>query len=68
MIKVATGDFSSANKLGEVGFGVVYKGVLVDGQEIAVKRLSVNSGQGSQEFKNEVVLLNKLQHRNLVRR
>ncbi|KAK9082682.1 hypothetical protein Scep_029153 [Stephania cephalantha] len=62
MIKVATGDFSSANKLGEGGFGAVYKGVLVDGQEIAVKRLSVNSGQGSQEFKNEVVLLNKLQH------
>ncbi|KAK9127510.1 hypothetical protein Syun_016307 [Stephania yunnanensis] len=67
MIKVATGDFSSANKLGEGGFGAVYKGALVDGQEIAVKRLSVNSGQGSQEFKNEVVLLNKLQHRNLVR-
>ncbi|KAK9155882.1 hypothetical protein Sjap_003362 [Stephania japonica] len=67
MIKVATDEFSTANKLGEGGFGAVYKGVLVDGQEIAVKRLSVNSGQGSEEFKNEVVLLNKLQHRNLVR-
>ncbi|RZC65559.1 hypothetical protein C5167_009259 [Papaver somniferum] len=63
----ATNEFSDANKLGEGGFGAVYKGKLPDGQEIAVKRLSVNSGQGLQEFKNEVVLLNKLQHRNLVR-
>ncbi|XP_026410120.1 cysteine-rich receptor-like protein kinase 10 [Papaver somniferum] len=66
-IRNATDEFSDANKLGEGGFGVVYKGRLQNGQEIAVKRLSVNSGQGLQEFKNEVVLLNKLQHRNLVR-
>ncbi|XP_026385289.1 cysteine-rich receptor-like protein kinase 10 isoform X2 [Papaver somniferum] len=66
-IRDATNEFSDANKLGEGGFGAVYKGKLQDGQEIAVKRLSVNSGQGLQEFKNEVVLLNKLQHRNLVR-
>ncbi|KAF5202948.1 Cysteine-rich receptor-like protein kinase [Thalictrum thalictroides] len=67
MIRTATNNFSDANKLGEGGFGAVYKGELFDGQMIAVKRLSKNSGQGAQEFKNEVVLLHKLQHRNLVR-
>ncbi|WJX15826.1 hypothetical protein P8452_05926 [Trifolium repens] len=63
----ATNDFSNSNKLGEGGFGIVYKGRLSNGEEIAVKRLSVNSGQGDSEFKNEVVLVAKLQHRNLVR-
>ncbi|KAL5730990.1 non-specific serine/threonine protein kinase [Ranunculus cassubicifolius] len=67
VIRTATDNFSDSNKLGEGGFGIVYKGELLDGQEIAVKRLSKHSGQGSQEFKNEVVLLHKLQHRNLVR-
>ncbi|KAL5730899.1 non-specific serine/threonine protein kinase [Ranunculus cassubicifolius] len=67
LIKTATDDFSAANKLGQGGFGSVYKGQFLNGQEIAVKRLSQNSGQGSQEFKNEVVFLLKLQHRNLVR-
>ncbi|XP_068667851.1 cysteine-rich receptor-like protein kinase 10 [Aristolochia californica] len=66
-IKAATNNFSQANKLGEGGFGPVHKGTLSNGREIAVKRLSVNSGQGVQEFKNEVVLIAKLQHRNLVR-
>ncbi|KAI3881672.1 hypothetical protein MKW92_001416 [Papaver armeniacum] len=66
-IKAATDNFSTANKLGEGGFGPVYKGTLSDAQEIAVKRLSKNSGQGEVEFKNEVVLLVKLQHRNLVK-
>ncbi|ESR62322.1 hypothetical protein CICLE_v10017560mg [Citrus x clementina] len=63
----ATQDFSQENKLGEGGFGPVYKGVLGDGKEIAVKRLSRTSGQGLQEFKNEVTVIAKLQHRNLVR-
>ncbi|XP_058092208.1 cysteine-rich receptor-like protein kinase 44 [Magnolia sinica] len=66
-IRAATDNFSADNKLGEGGFGSVYKGWLSDGQEIAVKRLSRNSGQGLEEFKNEVALIAKLQHRNLVR-
>uniref|UniRef100_A0A2N9I8I7 non-specific serine/threonine protein kinase n=1 Tax=Fagus sylvatica TaxID=28930 RepID=A0A2N9I8I7_FAGSY len=66
-IATATNNFSSNNKLDEGGFGPVYKATLIDGQEIAVKRLSRSSGQGMSEFKNEVVLIAKLQHRNLVR-
>ncbi|WJX49850.1 hypothetical protein P8452_36235 [Trifolium repens] len=66
-IVMATNDFSDANKLGRGGYGPVYKGKLQGGQEIAVKRLSSVSSQGLQEFKNEVVLIAKLQHRNLVK-
>ncbi|PON40687.1 Phosphorylase kinase, gamma catalytic subunit [Trema orientale] len=66
-ILAATDDFSDANKLGQGGYGPVYKGMFPGGQEIAVKRLSSVSGQGLQEFKNEVVLIAKLQHRNLVK-
>nr|XP_024935249.2 cysteine-rich receptor-like protein kinase 44 [Ziziphus jujuba var. spinosa] len=65
-IKVATGNFSNEYKLGEGGFGPVYKGVLSNGQEIAVKRLSSHSGQGLDELKTEVKLVAKLLHRNLV--
>ncbi|KAF3456953.1 hypothetical protein FNV43_RR01608 [Rhamnella rubrinervis] len=63
----ATDNFSVTNMLGQGGFGSVYKGQLVNGQEIAVKRLSKHSGQGTQEFMNEVTVIAKLQHRNLVR-
>ncbi|CAK8564818.1 unnamed protein product [Lathyrus sativus] len=64
----ATNDFSNDNKLGEGGFGPVYKGLLaLERQEIAVKRLSGSSIQGTKEFKNEVILCSKLQHRNLVK-
>nr|XP_043620434.1 G-type lectin S-receptor-like serine/threonine-protein kinase At4g27290 isoform X2 [Erigeron canadensis] len=62
----ATASFSSDNKLGEGGFGPVYKGIL-EGGEIAVKRLSITSSQGLHEFKNEVICISKLQHRNLVK-
>ncbi|KAK1280227.1 Cysteine-rich receptor-like protein kinase 8 [Acorus gramineus] len=55
MLRNATDDFSDVNKLGEGGFGVVYKGTLADGQEIAVKRLSKTSSQGLQELRNEAV-------------
>ncbi|KAK9681694.1 hypothetical protein RND81_10G020900 [Saponaria officinalis] len=65
-MKNATDDFSDNFKLGQGGFGIVYKGVLPDGQEIAVKRLSRSSGQGDVQFKNEILILAKLQHRNLV--
>ncbi|KAF8090841.1 hypothetical protein N665_0463s0001 [Sinapis alba] len=65
-IRLATNDFSPNNHLGEGGFGAVYKGVLVSGEEVAVKRLSMKSGQGDNEFINEVSLVAKLQHRNLV--
>ncbi|KAG2697861.1 hypothetical protein I3760_07G124700 [Carya illinoinensis] len=65
-IQIATDNFSDANKLGEGGFGPVYKGQLISGKEIAVKRLSMKSKQGLEEFKNEVMLIVKLQHRNLV--
>ncbi|KAL0748031.1 hypothetical protein Bca101_030033 [Brassica carinata] len=66
-IRTATNNFSSSNKLGQGGFGPVYKGKLVGGQEIAVKRLSSSSGQETEEFMNEITLISKLQHRNLVR-
>ncbi|PRQ55808.1 putative protein kinase RLK-Pelle-DLSV family [Rosa chinensis] len=66
-ILVATTYFSNANKLGQGGFGPVYKGKLPGGEEISVKRLSSCSGQGLEEFKNEVLLIAILQHRNLVR-
>lgn len=100
-IKDATRNFTVDNKLGEGGFGEVYKvqylhnlmikisnkmelklkisahmtfmllqliqGKLLNGQEVAVKRLSRSSGQGTNEFMNEVMLVAKLQHRNLVR-
>ncbi|MCD7451109.1 hypothetical protein HAX54_009557 [Datura stramonium] len=67
LIRAATENFSEENKLGEGGFGSVYKGTLANGIAIAIKRLSRSSGQGLKEFKNEVVLIARLQHRNLVR-
>ncbi|XP_047070259.1 cysteine-rich receptor-like protein kinase 6 [Lolium rigidum] len=66
-LRVATGDFAESNKLGEGGFGSVYKGTLPDGEDIAVKRLSKSSTQGVEELKNELALVAKLKHKNLVR-
>ncbi|KAK8591571.1 hypothetical protein V6N13_031611 [Hibiscus sabdariffa] len=66
-IVLATDNFSIKNKLGQGGFGSVYKGILKDGREIAVKRLLRSSGGGLDEFKNEVIHIAKLQHRNLVK-
>ncbi|KAA8521215.1 hypothetical protein F0562_011878 [Nyssa sinensis] len=66
-IMAATNGFSKESELGRGGFGPVYKGNLPEGQEIAVKRLSRSSGQGVVEFKNELILIAKLQHTNLVR-
>ncbi|CAL5011394.1 unnamed protein product [Urochloa decumbens] len=67
MLRAATNNFSEENKLGEGGFGDVFKGTLYDGEEIAVKRLSQYSSQGFQELKNELVLAARLKHKNLVR-
>ncbi|XP_038710348.1 putative receptor-like protein kinase At4g00960 [Tripterygium wilfordii] len=66
-IRNATDNFADANKLGQGGFGAVYKGALPDGQYVAVKRLSRHSSQGEVEFKNEVLLMTSFLHRNLVR-
>ncbi|PIN16967.1 Serine/threonine protein kinase [Handroanthus impetiginosus] len=66
-ISKATYNFSNNKKIGEGGFGPVYKGQLEGGQDIAVKRLSRTSLQGIDEFKNEVICVAKLQHRNLVK-
>ncbi|KAF3955626.1 hypothetical protein CMV_019170 [Castanea mollissima] len=66
-IKVATNNFNAANKMGEGGFGSVYKGILLDGTVIAVKKLSPKSKQGSREFVNEIGMISGLQHPNLVR-
>ncbi|XP_028776270.1 putative cysteine-rich receptor-like protein kinase 32, partial [Neltuma alba] len=65
-IEAATDKFSIENRIGKGGFGEVYMGILPDGCKIAVKRLSENSSQGLLEFKNEVLLIARLQHRNLV--
>ncbi|CAM0879073.1 unnamed protein product [Alopecurus aequalis] len=63
----ATSNFSDENILGQGGFGTVYKGQLPEGLEIGVKRLASHSGQGVVEFQNELQLIAKLQHTNLVR-
>lgn len=65
-LEVATNFFSDLNKLGHGGFGPVYKGLMPNGEEVAVKKLSLESRQGLREFTNEVKLLLKIQHRNLV--
>ncbi|XP_037431381.1 G-type lectin S-receptor-like serine/threonine-protein kinase B120 [Triticum dicoccoides] len=66
-IVAATDNFSKTLMVGRGGFGMVYKGTLDGGQVVAVKRLSKDSDQGAEEFKNEAILIAKLQHRNLVR-
>eukprot|EP00253_Pinus_taeda_P003196 PITA_03196 len=62
----ATRNFHDDNKLGEGGFGPVYKGTTEQGKEIVVKKLSLKSRQGRKEFLNEINLLAKIQHKNLV--
>ncbi|KAK4726612.1 hypothetical protein R3W88_031529 [Solanum pinnatisectum] len=66
-IKAATNNFDPANKIGDEGFGPVYKGVLADGAIIAVKQLSSKSKQGNREFVNEIGMISALQHQNLVK-
>ncbi|KAK8594795.1 hypothetical protein V6N13_015711 [Hibiscus sabdariffa] len=66
-LKAATEDFSPSNKLGEGGFGPVYKGTLSDGRVVAVKQLSVASNQGKEQFVTEIATISGVQHRNLVK-
>ncbi|KAK4440095.1 putative LRR receptor-like serine/threonine-protein kinase RFK1 [Sesamum alatum] len=66
-IKAATNNFDAANKIGEGGFGSVYKGTLLDGTIVAVKQLAAKSKQGNREFVNEIGLVSGLQHPNLVK-
>ncbi|XP_038686565.1 probable leucine-rich repeat receptor-like serine/threonine-protein kinase At3g14840 isoform X2 [Tripterygium wilfordii] len=66
-IKAATKNFDAANKIGEGGFGPVYKGFLSDGAVIAVKQLSSKSKQGNREFVNEIGMISALQHPHLVK-
>ncbi|CAI9117625.1 OLC1v1019042C2 [Oldenlandia corymbosa var. corymbosa] len=66
-VQACTNNFGDENMIGEGGFGSVFKGTLPNGQMVAVKRLSKNSTQGTEEFINEIVVVAKLQHRNLVR-
>ncbi|KAG8383194.1 hypothetical protein BUALT_Bualt05G0159200 [Buddleja alternifolia] len=66
-LEKATGSFDEANKLGHGGFGTVYKGVLRDGREIAVKRLFVNNKNRAGDFYNEVNIISSIEHKNLVR-
>ncbi|KAG0459558.1 hypothetical protein HPP92_022686 [Vanilla planifolia] len=66
-VKAATANFDPANKIGEGGFGPVYKGLLSDGTTIAVKQLSAKSRQGNREFLNEIGMISALQHPNLVK-
>ncbi|XP_074267726.1 cysteine-rich receptor-like protein kinase 15 [Silene latifolia] len=66
-LETATNGFSNENKLGQGGYGSVYKGTLPNGEKVAVKRLSRNTRHGAQEFKNEIILVAKLHHKNLAR-
>ncbi|GLT41195.1 hypothetical protein SLA2020_152770 [Shorea laevis] len=62
----ATNRFAGQNLLGEGGFGCVYKGVLTDGREVAVKQLKIAGGQGESEFRAEVEIISCVHHRHLV--
>ncbi|XP_064967694.1 cysteine-rich receptor-like protein kinase 43 isoform X3 [Musa acuminata AAA Group] len=66
MLVAATRNFNPKQKLGEGGFGPVFKGRLEDGRDVAVKRLGRGSRQGAREFENEAMLLSRVQHKNVV--
>ncbi|GAB4848585.1 hypothetical protein Ancab_003291 [Ancistrocladus abbreviatus] len=66
-IKKCTNNFSEANNIGAGGYGKVYKGIIADGQIVAIKRSQAGSMQGSREFKTEIELLSRVHHKNLVK-
>ncbi|KAK8716740.1 hypothetical protein V6N13_044042 [Hibiscus sabdariffa] len=65
-LSIATNGFSQSNIIGQGGFGYVYKGVLPDGKEVAIKSLKVGSGQGEREFQAEVEIISRVHHRHLL--
>ncbi|PRQ28901.1 putative protein kinase RLK-Pelle-DLSV family [Rosa chinensis] len=65
-LKLATNNFHASNKIGQGGFGIVYKGTLKNGRQVAVKTLSARSKQGVREFLNEINTISNVQHPNLV--
>lgn len=65
-LRSATGDFHPSNRIGGGGFGVVYRGVLRDGTQVAIKTLSAESKQGTREFLTEIDMISNIRHPNLV--
>ncbi|KAI9083769.1 hypothetical protein K1719_034237 [Acacia pycnantha] len=65
-LRSATGNFHPSNRIGRGGYGVVYKGVLRDGTQVAIKCLSVESKQGAREFMTEIDMISNVRHPNLV--
>ncbi|XP_075508974.1 proline-rich receptor-like protein kinase PERK15 [Primulina tabacum] len=65
-LSMATDGFSTANLLGQGGFGYVHRGVLPNGKEVAVKQLKAGSGQGEREFQAEVEIISRVHHKHLV--
>jgi serine/threonine protein kinase len=63
---VATNGFTETNLLGQGGFGYVHKGILPSGQQIAVKQLKKDSGQGEREFQAEIETISRVHHKHLV--
>ncbi|KAM0040216.1 putative protein kinase RLK-Pelle-DLSV family [Helianthus debilis subsp. tardiflorus] len=66
-LQAATTNFRPESKIGQGGFGSVYKGVLRDGSEVAIKVLSAESRQGLREFVNEITVISDIHHENLVK-
>ncbi|KAA3457503.1 proline-rich receptor-like protein kinase PERK4 [Gossypium australe] len=65
-LSVATNGFSQANMIGQGGFGYVFKGVLPNEKEVAIKCMKAGSGQGDREFQAEVEIVSRVHHRHLV--
>ncbi|KAK9669757.1 hypothetical protein RND81_13G152600 [Saponaria officinalis] len=66
-LQKCTNNFSEDNNIGAGGYGKVYKGTIADNQIVAIKRSQEGSMQGSREFKNEIELLSRVHHKNLVK-
>ncbi|KAJ3669585.1 hypothetical protein LUZ60_011535 [Juncus effusus] len=66
-LEQATGRFSKENILGEGGYGIVYRGSLINGTQVAIKKLLNNLGQAEKEFRVEVEAIGHVRHKNLVR-